>query len=57
MYFDSAAKILEEFDLPKDGFHYRRLVEGFRRVFMSTIYFDLHTTNSLSHPQIAMLLD
>lgn len=39
VYFHSAAEILEEFDLPKDGFHYRRLVEGFRRVFMSTIYF------------------
>jgi hypothetical protein len=26
--FRSAAEILEEFDLPKDGPHYRRLVEG-----------------------------
>lgn len=37
--FRSAAQILEEFELPKDGPHYRRLVEGFKRVFASTIYF------------------
>ena len=37
--FRSAAEILEEFDLPKDGPHYRRLVEGFKRIFTSTIYF------------------
>jgi hypothetical protein len=39
VYFRSAAEILEEFDLPKDGPHYRRLVDGFKRVFKSTIYF------------------
>jgi hypothetical protein len=39
VYFRSAAEILEEFDLPKDGPHYRRLVNGFKRVFRSTIYF------------------
>lgn len=37
--FRSAAEILEEFDLPKDGPHYRRLVDGFKRLFTSTIYF------------------
>jgi hypothetical protein len=37
--FRSAAEILEEFDLPKDGPHYRRLVDGFKRIFTSTIYF------------------
>ena len=37
--FRSAAEILGEFDLPKDGPHYRRLVEGFQRIFTSTIYF------------------
>lgn len=37
--FRSAAEILNEFDLPKDGPHYRRLLEGFKRVFASTIYF------------------
>ena len=39
IFFRSAAEILEEFDLPKDGPHYRRLVEGFQRIFASTIYF------------------
>lgn len=37
--FRSAAEILEEFDLPKDGPHYRRLVQGFQRIFTSTIFF------------------
>jgi hypothetical protein len=37
--FRSAAEVLDEFDLPKDGPHYRRLVEGFQRIFTSTIYF------------------
>jgi Plasmid encoded RepA protein len=37
--FQSAAEILEEFDLPRDGPHYRRLVDGFKRIFSSTIYF------------------
>lgn len=37
--FRSGAEILEEFDLPKDGPHYRRLVNGFKRIFSSTIYF------------------
>ena len=39
VHFRSAAEILEEFDLPKDGPHYRRLVDGFKRIFRSTIYF------------------
>lgn len=37
--FRSAAEILDQFELPKDGPHYRRLVEGFQRIFASTIYF------------------
>jgi hypothetical protein len=41
--FRSAAEILEYFDLPKDGPHYRRLVEGFQRIFTSTIYFGTDT--------------
>jgi hypothetical protein len=43
--FRSAAEILEEFDLPKDGPHYRRLVEGFQRIFTSTIYFGTDSSN------------
>jgi hypothetical protein len=37
--FQSAADILKEFDLPKDGPHYRRLVDGFKRIFTSSVFF------------------
>jgi len=37
--FRSGAEILEIFDLPKDGPHYRRLVDGFKRIFNATIFF------------------
>jgi len=39
IHFEPAAQILEFFRLPKDGPHYRRMVEGFRRVFAATIFF------------------
>ena len=37
--FSSAAEMLESLGLPKDGRAYRRLMEGFKRVFASTIFF------------------
>ena len=37
--FRAAAEILEFFHLSKDGRHYRRIVEGFQRVFAATIFF------------------
>lgn len=37
--FRSGAEILEIFDLPKDGPHYKRLVDGFKRIFNATIFF------------------
>ena len=37
--FKSAAEILETFGLPKDGPHYRRLVDGCKRIFGATIFF------------------
>lgn len=37
--FDAAAELLETFGLAKDGRTYRRLVDGFRRVFAATIFF------------------
>ncbi len=37
--FNSAAEILETFELPKDGRYYLRLVNGFKRVFGATIFF------------------
>lgn len=39
IHFPSAAQILDFFDLPKDGPHYRRMVEGFQRVFAASIFF------------------
>ncbi len=39
LHFDSAAQMLDFFHLPKDGPHYRRLVEGFKRLFCATIFF------------------
>jgi hypothetical protein len=37
--FDSAAQMLDFFRLPKDGFHYCRLVQAFQRIFGATIFF------------------
>jgi hypothetical protein len=37
--FDSTAQMLDFFRLPKDGFHYCRLVQAFKRVFSATIFF------------------
>ena len=31
--------MLDYFDLPKNGYHYRRIVQGFQRVFGATIFF------------------
>ena len=39
IHFDSAAQMLDFFRLPKDGPHYRRLVQGFQRIFAATIFF------------------
>ncbi len=37
--FETASQILDTFGLAKDGKTYRRLVEGFKRVFAATIFF------------------
>ncbi len=39
VHFDSAADLLSFFRMTKDGRHYRRIVEGFKRVFAATIFF------------------
>ena len=39
IHFNSAAEILRTFDLPLDGKSYRRIVNGFQRIFTSTIFF------------------
>ena len=38
--FSSAAELLREFGLSTSGFHYKRIVQGFERVFEATIYFN-----------------
>ncbi|HTA46349.1 MAG TPA: replication protein RepA [Bryobacteraceae bacterium] len=42
--FDSAAEMLREFGLSTSGFHYKRIVEGFERLFDATIYFSTDGT-------------
>lgn len=39
IHFSHAAQLLKFFDLPKDGPHYRRMVDGFQRIFAATIFF------------------
>jgi hypothetical protein len=39
VHFSHAAQLLDFFDLPKDGPHYRRMVDGFQRIFAATIFF------------------
>lgn len=37
--FDAASELLDTFGLPRDGKTYRRLIEGFERIFWATIAF------------------
>lgn len=39
VHFSSAAQMLDFFRLPKDGPHYRRIVQGIQRIFAATIFF------------------
>ena len=39
IHFDTAAEMLDFFQLPKDGPHYRRFMQGFQRIFAATIFF------------------
>jgi hypothetical protein len=39
VHFETAAQMLDFFHLGKDGRHYRRIVEGFQRLFAATIFF------------------
>jgi hypothetical protein len=42
--------MLDAFGLPKGGFAYRRLVEGFRRVYGATIFYGTDTERQPSEP-------
>src|SRR5438477_3079 len=46
--FESAAQMLEFLQLPKDGLHYRRLVQGFQRIFAASIFFGTERTQTSS---------
>jgi hypothetical protein len=48
--FRSAAEMLDMFGLPKDGKAYRRLVEGFRRVYGATIFYGTDTERQPAEP-------
>ena len=37
--FACPSQILDYFDLPKNGYHYNRIVQGFQRIFGATIFF------------------
>lgn len=37
--FQTASQMLDFFSLPPDGYHYRRIVEGCKRIFSATIFF------------------
>ena len=37
--FQRAAQVLEFLQLPKDGIHYRRLIQGFERIFAASMFF------------------
>jgi hypothetical protein len=39
IHFDSAGEMLDFFQLAKDGPHYRRIIQSFRRIFGATIFF------------------
>lgn len=48
--FESASQILDEWGLAQNGCHYRRLADGFRRIFASTIFFG--TTERASRAEV-----
>lgn len=39
VHFESASQLLDYFDLPKNGYHYHRVIQAFQRIFGATIFF------------------
>lgn len=37
--FQTASELLDFFNLPPGGYHYHRIVDGFKRIFSATIFF------------------
>lgn len=50
--FETAAEMLEFFRLAPDGYHYHRLIQGFKRVFSATIFFGTE-----DHPDGRAMID
>jgi hypothetical protein len=48
----TAVQMLDFFRLAPDGRHYRRVVQGFQRIFASTIFF-----GTQGHPDAGLLVD
>ena len=51
VHFQNASELLAFFGLCPDGYHYRRLIDAFKRIFASTIFFgteDQTTTRNLT---------
>jgi hypothetical protein len=46
--FDSAAQMLDLVQLPKNGLHYRRIVQGFQRIFAASTFFGTDGQRSTS---------
>jgi len=46
--FQSAAQMLDFFHLSKDGRRYRRIVQGFHRIFAATIFFGTETSPTVA---------
>src|ERR1017187_4444655 len=52
IHFDTALQMLDFFRLAPDGRHYRRVVQGFQRIFAATIFF-----GTQDHPDANPLAD
>jgi hypothetical protein len=39
VHFNNPSQVLDYFELPKNGYHYRRIIQGFERIFAATIFF------------------
>ena len=50
--FETASEMLDFFKLAPDGYHYHRLVQGFKRIFSATIFFGTE-----EHPDGQCMID
>ena len=50
--FETASEMLDFFKLAPDGYHYHRLIQGFKRIFSATIFFGTE-----EHPDRRSMID